>query len=156
MHWLLYISILIGVLATAEDVYRRTISNKTTIAAFVLGLGAQTVLHGLHGAGDSLLGTAVGFLVFLIFFLLGGMGGGDIKLMASFGAVLGASQTFMAAILTAIVGALFALVYLLVNKIRSKRSKHATEREGSQEHAAETIPYAPAITLGVLLSFAAR
>ena len=34
-------------------------------------------------------GTVVGFAVFLIFYLLGGMGGGDVKLMAGFGALLG-------------------------------------------------------------------
>jgi prepilin peptidase CpaA len=151
MHWLLYISILIGAAASAEDLWRRRISNQITGAAFALGLGAQTLLYGLRGAGNALAGTLVGFLVFLIFFLLGGMGAGDIKLMAGFGAVLGASQTLMAALLTAIVGALFALLYLLVGKLRHRENAAAGSKGG-----AEAIPYAPAITLGVLLSFAAR
>ncbi len=148
MHWLLSISILIGAAATAEDIWRRRISNKTSAAAFGLGLGAQTALHGWKGAGSSLAGTLVGFLVFFVFFLLGGMGAGDIKLMAGFGAVLGASQTLLAALLTAIVGALFALGFLLVRKLRSSIPISATK-------GPEAIPYAPAITLGVLLSFAA-
>ena len=149
MNWPLTIAILIGVLATAEDVYRRRISNATSAGAFLLGLGAQTTLHGLRGAGDSLVGTVAGFLVFFIFFLLGGMGGGDIKLMAGFGAVVGWSQILMASLLTAIVGALFAMVFLLVRKLKNKQHDAAAK-------AAEAIPYAPAITLGVLLSFAAR
>ena len=148
MHWLFYISILIGVLAAGEDIWRRQISNKTTAAAFLLGLGAQTGLHGLRGAADSLAGTLIGFLVFFIFFLLGGMGGGDIKLMAGFGAVLGAGQTLMAAFLTAMLGGLMAMFYLLVRMAQKKTKKNAAEPEA--------IPYAPAITLGVLLSFAAR
>ena len=148
MNWLLSISILIGALATVEDIRRRQISNKTTAGAFALGLVTQTALHGFHGASDSLAGTVVGFLVFLIFFLLGGMGAGDIKLMAGFGAVVGLSQILQAALLTAMVGAIFALLYLLVRKIRGQSRKDAAE--------AEAIPYAPAITLGVLLSFAAR
>ena len=148
MNWLLSISILIGVLATAEDIYRRQISNKTTIGAFALGLGAQTALHGIRGAGNSLAGTLIGFVVFFVFFLLGGMGAGDIKLMAGFGAVLGAGQVLMAALLTAIVGAFFAMAYILVRKLRGKPRTAAAEPEA--------IPYAPAITLGVLLSFAAR
>ncbi|MBI3667293.1 MAG: prepilin peptidase [Acidobacteria bacterium] len=148
MRWLFYISILIGVLATIEDLWRRQISNKTAAAAFALGLGAQTALRGVRGAGDSLAGTFIGFFVFFIFFLLGGMGGGDIKLMAGFGAVLGAGQTLMAAFLTAIVGGLLAMFYLLVKKLRGRTKHNAAEPEA--------IPYAPAITLGVLLSFAAR
>jgi prepilin peptidase CpaA len=152
MHWLFYISILIGILATAEDLYRRRISNVTTAGAFILGLAVQTALHGLKGAGSALAGTFCGFIVFLIFFLLGGMGAGDIKLMAGFGAVLGASQTLMAALLTAMVGGVFAVLYLLVRKVRNKPK---TDAAGAKT-GAEAIPYAPAITLGVLLSFAAR
>src|SRR5437867_6136770 len=107
MYWLLTISVLIGALATVEDLYHRQISNKISIAAFALGLAAQTALHGLRGAGNSVAGSVVGFLIFLIFFLLGGMGAGDIKLMAGFGAVLGLSQILQAALLTAILGAIF-------------------------------------------------
>jgi prepilin peptidase CpaA len=149
MNWPLTIAILIGVLATAEDLYSRRISNTTSAGAFLLGVGAQTALHGLRGVGDSLAGTVVGFLVFFIFFLLGGMGGGDIKLMAGFGAVVGWSQILMASLLTAIVGALFAMAFLLVRKLKNKQHDAAAK-------ASEAIPYAPAITLGVLLSFAAR
>ena len=148
MYWLLSISILVGALATVEDLRRRQISNKTTAGAFALGLAAQTALHGLKGDGSSLAGSVTGFLVFIIFFLLGGMGAGDIKLMAGFGAVVGFSQILQAALLTAITGAVFALLYLLAGKLRGQFRKGAGK--------AEAIPYAPAITLGVLLSFAAR
>ncbi|MBI3695019.1 MAG: prepilin peptidase [Acidobacteria bacterium] len=148
MRWLLFISILIGALATVEDLYRRRISNRTSIAAFAMGLAAQTALHGLKGAGNALAGTFIGFVVFLIFFLLGGMGAGDIKLMAGFGAVVGAGQILMAALLTAIAGGLLAMSYLLARKLRRKPQNDAA--------GPEAIPYAPAITLGVLLSFAAR
>jgi prepilin peptidase CpaA len=147
MQWLLFIAIGIGVLATVEDVRRRRISNKTSAGAVILGLGANATLYGLPGLGNALAGTAAGFLVFLIFFLLGGMGGGDVKLMAGFGAVLGLSRILQAALLTAIIGALFAIGYLLVRKMRRSSNKEAAEPEA--------IPYAPAISLGVLLSFAA-
>jgi prepilin peptidase CpaA len=149
MYWLLSIAVLIGVLATVEDIWRRQISNVTTVGAFALGLVAQTALYGLKGLGSALGGMAAGFLVFLIFFLLGGMGGGDIKLMAGFGAVIGLSRIVPAAVMTAIVGALFALGYLLVRKIRGK------SKDTDKAAEPEAIPYAPAISLGVLLSFAA-
>ena len=148
MNWLLGICVLIGVLATAEDIWRRQISNRITVGCFALGLAAQSVLFGWKGAGSSLLGALIGLLVFIVFFLLGGMGAGDVKLMAGFGAVLGAGQTVQAAFLTAIVGGLFAVVYLLVRKLRGQPQNPASEPDA--------IPYAPAITAGVLLSFAAR
>jgi prepilin peptidase CpaA len=149
MYWLFSIAMLIAILATAEDLRRRTISNKTTAGAFALGLAAQTALYGLKGLGSALAGTAAGFLVFLVFFVLGGMGGGDVKLMAGFGAILGLSRVWQAALLTAILGALFAMAYLLVRKIRGQSSQH------HKAAAPEAIPYAPAISLGALLSFAA-
>ena len=52
--------------------------------------GWQIGKSGWPGVLTALAGTAVGFAVFLIFYLLGGMGGGDVKLMAGFGALLGA------------------------------------------------------------------
>ena len=148
MHWLLSITVLIGIVATVEDLRRRTISNWTTAGAFALGLVAQTALYGLRGLGSALAGTATGFFVFLVFFLLGGMGGGDIKLMAGFGAILGLGRILPAALLTAIAGALLAMGYLLVRKIRGK------SQDTNKATDPEAIPYAPAISLGVLLSFA--
>ena len=149
MYWLLSIAGLIGIVATAEDLRRRQISNKTSLGALVLGLAAQTALYGLRGLGNALAGTAAGFLVFLVFFLLGGMGGGDIKLMAGFGAILGLDRILQAALLTAIIGALFAMGYLLIRKLRGQ------SKETNKAAAPEAIPYATAISLGVLLSFAA-
>jgi prepilin peptidase CpaA len=149
MYWLLSIAVLVAILATVEDLRRRTISNRTTVGAFALGLAAQTALYGLKGLGSSLGGTAAGCLVFLVFFLLGGMGGGDVKLMGGFGAIVGLGRIVQAALLTAVFGALIAMAYLLVRKIRG--------RPNHKDKAAEpeAIPYAPAISLGVLLSFAA-
>ncbi len=49
-------------------------------------------------------GRSTGFAVFLVFYLLGGMGGGDVKLMAGFGALLGFHQLIAAALWTAGVG----------------------------------------------------
>jgi prepilin peptidase CpaA len=81
---------------------------------------------------------------------MGGMGGGDIKLMAGFGAILGSKLIVVAAMMTAIVGGLMALVYLIVKKLR-RMARPATA--AATPLRKEAIPYAPAITLGVLLSF---
>ena len=151
MYWLIGLSMAVGGLATVEDLRSRTISNWLCLAGLVAGLAAHTALAGWSGLGDSLLGAVIGFAVFLIFYLLGGMGGGDIKLMAAFGAILGKGQIGQAAVLAAIVGALMALVFVAYKKVRQMAQNNAGGSTGALRK--ESIPYAPAISLGVLISF---
>jgi prepilin peptidase CpaA len=147
--WLVGLSLVIGVAASIEDLWHRKVSNAIALAAFVSGIIARGLLYRWDGVWDALLGSVIGFAVFLIFFLMGGMGGGDIKLMAGFGAILGSKLIVVAAMMTAIVGGLMALVYLIVKRLR----RIGTPAGAAPPLRKEAIPYAPAITLGVLLSF---
>jgi len=158
-----WIAILVGVAATIDDLARRRISNWIPSAALVAGLGWQMRQHGWRGGLEALGGAAAGFAVFLIFYLLGGMGGGDIKLMAGFGALLGAGQVLWAALLTAIVGGLLALGVVAVRAVRDAVRKPARKAAEAEEEGAasgetgnESIPYAPAIALGVWLSLVSK
>src|SRR5260221_14409246 len=99
----------VGVAATVEDLARRRVSNWTSLLALVGGIGCQMVRHGWMGLPLALAGAICGFLVFLIFYILGGMGAGVIKLMAGFGALLGYSKSFEAALWTAGAGGIIAL-----------------------------------------------
>ena len=149
-----------GIAAIVEDLRRRQIPNWIPCSAFVAGLALQSIQHGWRGAGSALLGTVVGFGVFLIFYLLGGMGGGDVKLMAGFGAVLGVRQLLEAALWTAACGGVMAAVVIAVGTVRgfwrSKRLARIETAEGpgsdSTERRKNSIPYAPAIAAGVWLS----
>jgi len=152
MNWQLTLCVLVALLASGEDIWRRRVSNVVTLGAFAAGVALQSYLYGIPGLWDSLLGGFYGFVIFLVFFLLGGMGGGDIKLMAAFGAILGADKVLWAAFFTAILGALFGLIYLAVVKIaRLIRARRADPDDAPDRKA--MIPYAPAISLGVLMSF---
>ena len=91
--------------------------------------------------------------------MLGGMGGGDVKLMAGFGAVLGVKQLLEAALWTAGCGGLMAFVVIVASQLRQfwtgrRRGPAAeTPASGSMPRARrESIPYAPAIAAGVWLS----
>lgn len=151
MMWLLWLSVAVGVAASVEDLWRRRVSNVISLTALLGGLGLHAWLGGWQGVGDSLLGGVIGFFVFFVFFLLGGMGGGDVKLMAGFGAILGGDQTITAAMMTALIGGLMAVTYLVARKLwRAARGE--AKAEGKADRKA-FIPYAPAISLGVLLSF---
>ena len=154
-----WIAGVVGVAAIVDDLARRQISNWIPCSAFVAGLILQTVKGGWHGAGSALLGTVTGAAVFLIFYLLGGMGGGDVKLMAGFGAVLGARQLLEAALWTAGCGGLMAVAVIAASQLRQfwtgRQRVPATEppAPGSTLRTRrESIPYAPAIAAGVWLS----
>jgi prepilin peptidase CpaA len=146
-----WIAILVGLAAIVDDLARRQIANWIPAAALAGGLGWQIGQHGvLLGAGYALAGSGVGFLVFLIFYLLGGMGGGDVKLMAGFGALLGLPGVLWAALWTAAAGGILAVTVLAVKSIG--RWFGLARKSGSEAPGKETIPYAPAIALGVWLS----
>jgi prepilin peptidase CpaA len=147
----------VGIAACVDDLRRRRIANWIPVSAFASGVVLQTVQHGWRGAGSALLGTVAGASVFLIFYLLGGMGAGDVKLMAGFGALLGARRLFEAALWTAGCGGILALAVIAGGLIRDlwRRSRAAGKPEASAEERgrqADSIPYAPAIAAGVWLS----
>ena len=148
----------VGIAACIDDLRRRQISNWIPGSAFASGLILQTVQHGWRGAGSALLGTLAGAGVFLIFYLLGGMGGGDVKLMAGFGALLGTKRLLEAAMWTAGCGGVMALAVITAGLVRDRwvRRKSSGSQAGASSgqptRRADSIPYAPAIAAGVWLS----
>ena len=105
-----WIAILVGLAAAVDDLARRRIANWIPAAALAGGFGWQIGQNGIWtGSLHALGGAAVGFAVFLVFYLLGGMGGGDVKLMAGFGALLGLPGVLWAALWTAAFGGVIAI-----------------------------------------------
>ncbi len=114
------------------------------------GLVLHCAQQGWRGASAAAGGATLGFTVFLVFYLLDGMGGGDVKLMAGFGSLLGHSTILCAAWIAAVVGGLMAAaiaVFLVV---------HPKSENGRRITQADSIPYAPAIVVGVWLAEIAR
>ncbi len=149
-----WIAILVGVAAMIDDLARRHIANWIPVAALAGGFGWQIGHDGWHGAWTALLGALVGFGVFLIFYLLGGMGGGDVKLMSGFGALLGTTGVLEASLWTAGVGGVIALGALGWKTLRKQFMSPVDTTGLSEEQKLKeaSIPYAPAIALGVWLS----
>jgi prepilin peptidase CpaA len=138
MNWPLATALLLGCAASIDDCRRRAIANWINVAGLAAGLVWHTVSAGSAGLARSAGGAALGFGVFLIFYCLGGMGAGDLKLSAAFGALLGPSGILVAALLAAPIGAAMAVVFI------------AWHRQ------ARAIPYAPAITLGAWMALLGR
>jgi len=103
------VAVVIGAVACWFDLRTRRIPNFLTFGAAIVGIAYATVTHGFAGLLASVGGWGVGCAVFLPFFVLGGMGAGDVKLLAAIGAWLGPVIAFWAALYTMIVGGVMAL-----------------------------------------------
>lgn len=136
----------LGLAASAEDLWRRQISNWIPVAGIVSGLGWHVWQGGGWGLLSALGGMLGAFAMFLIFYLLGGMGGGDVKLMAAFGALLGPSGLVPLGLGAAVVGGIWALGAVAWVEVKRRWLRRAARVEDA------SIPYAPAITLGAWLA----
>ena len=105
----------VGVIACAFDLRTRRIPNALTLSAALAGLFVHVMQSGAAGAQFAAGGWVVGLLLLLPYFALGGMGGGDVKLVAALGAWLGPAQTFWLAIYAGIAGGVIALFVALAH-----------------------------------------
>ena len=100
----------IGITASAFDIRTRRIPNPLTLCAALAGLLFHFATSGAAGAQLSAGGWVTGLLLLLPFFALGGMGGGDVKLVAALGAWLGPTQTFWLVIYAGLAGGVLGLI----------------------------------------------
>jgi prepilin peptidase CpaA len=146
------------VAAAWVDLRTRTIPNGLVLTGLVVAFVLAFVLSGWRGGLFALAGALAGFFVFLPFYLLRGMGAGDVKLFAMVGAFLGPVHGLLAALAVALVGGVLALFqalrygrlgevlfnfYLLFRHGIPLGTLEKSQRRGR-------IPYAVAIFLGVL------
>jgi len=82
-------ALVIALAAAVTDARTRTIPNALVAAGALAGCLLNGWTSGAAGLTRAAVGCLAGFCVFLPFFLLRGMGGGDVKLMAALGSCLG-------------------------------------------------------------------
>jgi len=107
------ILIMLIILSVKYDVNERRIPNKLTIPVILWGIVTAGIFSGFDGILFSISGFLVGLAVFLIPFAMGGMGAGDVKLMAAVGSMLGWKLTVYSALLTAIAGGIIVIGYTI-------------------------------------------
>jgi leader peptidase (prepilin peptidase) / N-methyltransferase len=88
---------------------------------------------------DSLLGGMTGFVLLLVIAIVskGGMGGGDVKLFALIGFVLGTKLLILSFFLATLYGAFFGVIALLLKLVKRR----------------EPIPFGPFIVAGTLTAY---
>lgn len=124
------------VVAAGIDLRHGVIPDRLTLPWTVVGVAAGA-FWGLHGVAVRAVGTIVcGGLVFLIATLSrGGMGGGDVKLMALVGSFLGPWGGLASFMLACFVGAAVG-VGLIAARLKKRRDE---------------IPFGPFIALGAIV-----
>ena len=145
----------IALIAIYYDVRWRRIPNWLTYPAMLLGFIVHGITEGWNGVLSSGGGMAVGLIIFLIFYLLRLMGGGDVKLMAAMGALVGIKLTGMMFFISAFAGALISIAMLLhaLSKNRLKNENGKTRKYLSRDLLKNlTVPYGVAISMGAVIT----
>jgi prepilin peptidase CpaA len=148
------------------DMRRHRIPNLISLGGLLLGLVLNIWLLGLGTQGllSALGGVLLALLIFLPFYAMGGMGAGDVKLMAMVGAFVDPLHAMLAAGLSLAAGSLMGLGILLIRRgagCMARRyastfqclavtGKWSYVPPAVDEPAAVRFPYALAITLGTL------
>jgi prepilin peptidase CpaA len=118
------VALLVSTAACITDLRSRRIPNVLTFGGAAAALGFHLVTGGPAGLLQAGLGWVVGAAVFFIPFALGGMGGGDIKLLAALGAWLGPIPALWMAAYTGMAGAIMAILVATAHGYLGKAVKN--------------------------------
>jgi prepilin peptidase CpaA len=164
--YLLAAGLACALLAAFTDVRSGRIPNRLTYGALLAGLVVRTYLGGWGGLIEGLLAALICGGIFLLLFIVGGMGAGDVKLMAAIGCWAGIHQGLITLLATAIAGGVLAVGYMVFYR-RSSETLHNMGSllrfhltSGLRSHpeinvksaGAIKIPYAVAMAIGTVYS----
>jgi prepilin peptidase CpaA len=144
------------------DIAKDKVYNWATFPAIFAGLALWYIPYGFGGPFMYALAAAgIGGGVFFVFFLFRCIGGGDVKLMAAVGALMGLRFTLNALLPIALVGAVMAVGAMIwKGRVREGLKRSAKMliklRPGKPETGAKplTIPYGAAIAIGGMWTWA--
>ena len=175
-NWPVWVVTVTLILAAVIDGFELKVPNWVTFPMVISGwVYSVAFAHTMdmawyEGLGWSLFGTVVGLALLLPAYAIGGMGAGDVKLLAGVGAWMHGQHTFYAFCLSAVIGALLAVAMVLARKAWKKHynqfwmifgeimtirdpeqlSTIAAERKSSML----LLPYGIPIAIGTIVYFA--
>jgi len=167
VSWLVSVTLVVAALI---DGYKLKVPNWLTFPMILSAWIASAVFFGWAGLGWSLLGTVVGLGLLLPAYAIGGMGAGDVKLLAGVGAWMGVTNTLWAFVVSVVAGAVIAvgmvlyrrawrhhqsqflsiLTEILIVRDPNQLSAMAAERKSSML----LLPYGIPIAIGSIAYFA--
>ncbi len=115
-NWPIWLVSVLLVTAAIIDGWKLKVPNWLTFPMVIGGWVYSTVFFGWAGLLWSVAGTAVGLGLLLPAYAIGGMGAGDVKLLAGVGAWVWGTVTFFAFCVSAIVGGAIALAMVFYRR----------------------------------------
>ncbi len=122
--WPFVLLAVVMVISAITDIRNGKVYNVVTVPAMVVGLTGHAVTGGWLGEGGmqlglagSLTGLVVGFGPMLAIFLIGGIGGGDVKLSAAIGALGGWRFAVQAMFFGLVAAVVMAVIVMLTRRI---------------------------------------
>lgn len=129
-NWPVWFVTVALIVAAVIDGIQLKVPNWLTFPFIISGWIYSMAAYGLAGEGwltglgFSMLGTLVGLALLMPAYAIGGMGAGDVKLLAGVGAWVHVQSTFYGFCLSAIIGAILAVAMVLISK---GWTKHKTQ-----------------------------
>lgn len=164
VEWMKVAIAVVGLLiACAFDVKMRKVPNALTFTMAFSGFLFYYADQGVAGLGQSFLGLVCGLILLYVPFASGGVGAGDVKLLAALGSFFGPLVIFKIFLASAVFGGIFSLMAMV--KAKAVRNTYhgvfnralclMTSRKALSEGVLTGqkvigIPYACAIACGTL------
>jgi prepilin peptidase CpaA len=133
---MLWVPLILLVAATVFDLWRREIPNWIPLTLIAWAIIAAVRSWSAQGWVPPVAGFVLALAIGMLLFWRGGFGGGDVKLLAGLGAVVGPVPLFSLLFYVALAGGVLAVVAALRGK--------------------KELAYAPAITLGFVAFMISR
>lgn len=109
-------ALLCALIGAGYDIKSRRVPNFLTGPAFIFGLVLHATFGGWRDLGSAGLAALIAGLIFLVFYLAGGMGAGDVKLIATVACIAGLPRVAPLLIGTALAGGVMAVVLVIARQ----------------------------------------
>lgn len=162
MNWNALIIAFAVTVAISDGIWRR-IPKMLTVAGVLVGLAAHVFIGGLASAAFA---TLIGFVVGVMLFRLGAIGGGDVKLMMALGAILGTGRWLTAMEIAVFAAAAVAIVQMIYRGVFTQTLLNIVDltvwffRNGLREHPTVNVhnsaslraPFGIAAAIGTVMA----
>ena len=138
------VALVLGIAAAKLDVSSRQIPNWLTYPSFGIGIALSVWPEFGIGLVNSLVGALVAFLPPFLLFSCGRLGGGDVKLLAAVGSLVGFPSAASVLFASVIISFAYALVILVI------RILPLPAHQRREALLSRTYPFGVAVLVGVM------
>ncbi|WP_379970800.1 prepilin peptidase [Ectobacillus sp. sgz5001026] len=147
------------VISVYTDLKSRKIYNRVIYPVLLVAIFTHLIFNGVEGLYVSLIGFFTGLGLLIVPFFLGGIGAGDVKLLALVGAFKGWVFVIYTGIYMGVIGGLIALIIIAVGKGMLKKVTlflYGIKNKQQMSYLFNrqvTYPYGVAIAAGAIFAF---